>query len=102
MLVAVVRLIMYSCQVGTAMSSINVCQGPDLMFVVLVLMIFPTICGLILKQSYVTGRVVYNATIQYINRAQRHNRFKVTVWLFLITIVEPIHLFLIQINKKTR
>lgn len=69
MLVAVVRLIIHSSQVDTAMSSINVCQGADLMFVVLVLMMFPTICGSILKQSYVTGHVEYNATIQSMHQA---------------------------------
>ena len=102
MLVAVVSPTIHFCQVATVTFSISVCQAPDLMFVVLVLMMFLTTCGLILKRNCATGRVAYNATVQYMRRVQRHNKFKVTVWLFSTTIVEPIHLFLIPINNKTR
>ena len=76
-LVAMVKLMVYSYPVPTAMSFIGVCLALDLIFVVLVLGMLPTIYGGISRLTCATGRAVCNATNNYLNRLQRRNRFKV-------------------------
>lgn len=101
MSVVMVRLMVYSYLVVIATSFIDVSQVPDLIFVVLVLTMLPTIYGGISKLICATGRVVYSATIHYLHRVHRRNKFPVKVYFFSTTIVELIHLFLIQIKNET-
>jgi hypothetical protein len=92
----------YSYPVATATSFISVCRALDLIFFVLVLSTLPTIYGGISKLICVTGRVVCSATINYLDRVHRRNKFEARAYFFSTTIVEPIRLFSIQINNETR
>jgi len=85
-------------QVPIVTSFIDVYQALVLIYVVLELSIHHTIYGGIHKQIFVIGHVVYNVLINCMHQVRQHNKFQVKVYVFLITIVELIHLFLIQIK----
>lgn len=101
-LLVMVRPMVHSCPADTATSSISAYQVSGTIFVVLVLTTFHTIYGGINKLTSAIGLVEYSALINYMDRLHQRNKLKMKAYYFSITIVEPIHLFLVKIKTEAR